>query len=204
MKIAVLGAGNIGGTLGKKWAGAGHHVFFGVRDPAGSRVQATLREISGIAIAVSIEEALAEGEAVLLAIPGRVAEDVLRANAAGLDGKIIMDAVNKIGDPQMNCLAILAEAAPRAIAYRAFNHLGWENFADPTFSGVQADLLYCGPERSERAQVERLIRDIGLRPIYCGGPEQASLLDNLTSLWLYLARNLGKGRHLAFKLLTDE
>ena len=32
MKIAVLGAGNIGGTLGKKWLAAGHEVVFGVRD----------------------------------------------------------------------------------------------------------------------------------------------------------------------------
>jgi predicted dinucleotide-binding enzyme len=204
MKIAVLGAGNIGGALGKKWSAAGHHVFFGVRDPAGSRVQAYLREISGIAMAVSMAEALSEGEVVLLAFPGRVAENVIREHASGLDGKIVLDAVNKIGDPQMNCLAILAEAAPRAIPYRAFNHLGWENFDDPTFGGVQVDLFYCGPEQSERTQVERLITDVGLRPIYCGGVEQAPLLDNLTSLWLYLARNLGKGRHLAFKLLTDE
>lgn len=204
MKIAVLGAGNIGGTLGKQWAGAGHQVFFGLRDPASSRIQAFLREISGIAMAVSMEEALDEGEVALLAIPGRVAEAVIRENAACLDGKIVLDAVNKTGEPQMNCLAILAEAAPRAIPYRAFNHLGWENFADPTFGGVQADLFYCGPERSERSRVEALIRDVGLRPVYCGGLEQAPQLDHLTSLWIYLARNLGKGRHLAFKLLTDE
>ena len=145
MKIAVLGAGNIGGTLGKKWADSGHQVYFGVRDPAGRRVQALLRDISGIAIAVSMDEALAEGEVVLLAIPGRVAEEVIQTHASGLDGKIVLDAVNKIGEPQMNCFSILAEAAPRAIAYRAFNHLGWENFDDPTFDGEQADLFYCGP-----------------------------------------------------------
>ena len=33
MKIGVLGAGNIGGTLGAKWASQQHEVFFGVRDP---------------------------------------------------------------------------------------------------------------------------------------------------------------------------
>ena len=203
MNIAVVGAGNIGGTLGKKWADSGHQVYFGVRDPAGSRIQALLREISGIATADRIDEALSEGEIVILAIPGRVAEDVIQAHAAGLKGKIIIDATNKIGDPMMNSLSLLARAAPRAILYRAFNHLGWENFADPTFAGLQADLFYCGMDRAERTQVENLIVQIGLRPIYCGGLEHAPEIDSLTSLWINLSRRLGKGRHLAFKLLTD-
>ena len=33
MKIGVIGAGNIGGTIGAKWAARDHEVFFGVRDP---------------------------------------------------------------------------------------------------------------------------------------------------------------------------
>jgi predicted dinucleotide-binding enzyme len=33
INIAILGAGHIGGTLGRKWAAAGHDIFFGVRDP---------------------------------------------------------------------------------------------------------------------------------------------------------------------------
>ena len=33
MKIAVIGAGNIGGTIGAKWASQNHEVYFGVRDP---------------------------------------------------------------------------------------------------------------------------------------------------------------------------
>ena len=203
MKIAVIGAGNIGGTLGKKWADTGNQVYFGVRDPAGSRVQAILREISGIALAVSIDEALVEGGVVLLAIPGRVAEETIRAHAAGLKGKTIIDATNKIGEPQMNCLPFLAEVAPSAALFRAFNNLGWENFVDPTFGGEQADLFFCGVDGQERATVEILIAEVGLRPIYCGGLEQAPVIDNLTSLWIDLTRRLGKGRHLALKLLTD-
>jgi predicted dinucleotide-binding enzyme len=31
MKIAVIGAGNVGATLGKRWAKLGHEVVFGVR-----------------------------------------------------------------------------------------------------------------------------------------------------------------------------
>ncbi|MGC1752755.1 MAG: NAD(P)-binding domain-containing protein [Trebonia sp.] len=35
MKIAVIGKGNIGGTLGSKWRAAGHDVVFGARDGSG-------------------------------------------------------------------------------------------------------------------------------------------------------------------------
>src|SRR3974377_1261539 len=33
LSIAVLGAGNVGGTLGRKWHVAGYRVAFGVSDP---------------------------------------------------------------------------------------------------------------------------------------------------------------------------
>ena len=204
MKIAVLGAGKIGGTLGSRWAETGHQVFFGVRDPAGARVQAVLQAIGGIAMAVAIPEALAESEVVLLAVPGLAAEEVIQTHAADLDGKIVLDATNKIGDPQMNCLAVLAKEAPGAIIFRAFNNLGWEIFANPTFNGVQADLFFCGIDHPARQKVETLIREVGLRPIYCGGNEQAESIDSLTVLWINLATRLGWGRHLALKLLVDE
>ena len=43
-RIAVLGAGKVGGTLGKKWLAAGHEVTFGVRDPGSSRLQSLQSE----------------------------------------------------------------------------------------------------------------------------------------------------------------
>src|SRR5450631_684426 len=47
MKIAIIGAGNVGGALGKSWAKAGHTIFFGVRDPAGGKTKPPLAEIGG-------------------------------------------------------------------------------------------------------------------------------------------------------------
>ena len=37
--IVVLGAGNIGGTLGRKWVAAGHQVIFGVTNPHGEKAR---------------------------------------------------------------------------------------------------------------------------------------------------------------------
>jgi 8-hydroxy-5-deazaflavin:NADPH oxidoreductase len=40
MAIAILGAGNVGGTLGTAWAARGNHVVFGVREPGAAKVKA--------------------------------------------------------------------------------------------------------------------------------------------------------------------
>ncbi|WP_199247350.1 NAD(P)-binding domain-containing protein [[Phormidium] sp. ETS-05] len=61
MKIGILGAGNIGGTLGKLWAKRGHEVYFGVRDVNSEKTQALLAESGPNAKAGSIEEAAAWG-----------------------------------------------------------------------------------------------------------------------------------------------
>ena len=41
MKLAIIGAGSVGGTLGTAWAQkkAGHEIFFGVRDPSPTKFE---------------------------------------------------------------------------------------------------------------------------------------------------------------------
>lgn len=218
LHIAVLGAGNIGGTLGRKWVAAGHQVTFGVPDPTAPRAQALRADLGQAATIGSVAEALAGSAVVVLAVPGRVVDDLIRTHAGQLDGKTIVDASNRMesrmdGGP-MNSVAALSVAAPTAHVYRAFNSLGWENFADPLFNGVQADLFYAGPQDSSagdserdpesggRATVERLIADVGLHPVYVGGPEQVGVVDGVASLWFALALGQCQGRRLAFKVLT--
>src|SRR5947209_3591830 len=58
LKIAVLGAGNIGGTLGRKWAEAGHQVFFGVNDPNGKNAQKLRSELGNKVTIGTASEAL--------------------------------------------------------------------------------------------------------------------------------------------------
>lgn len=69
MKIAVVGAGNIGVTLGRKWAAADHPVIFGVRDPQAEKVGALLSDMGHGVAAKSISGAVDEAGAVLFAKP---------------------------------------------------------------------------------------------------------------------------------------
>ncbi len=203
LRIAVLGAGNIGGTIGKKWAAAGHTVSFGVSNPSGARSQALRAELGEKARIGSVAEALAAGDVVLMAVPGKAMDETITANAAQLDGKIIIDAANRMGGGgPPNSFATLQAHTPHARLFRAFNTLGWENFADPAYNGVQADLFYCGADGEARQIVEQLIADVGLRPVRLGDVDQVGLVDALLPVWFTLAQRQGWGRQIAFKVLT--
>jgi 8-hydroxy-5-deazaflavin:NADPH oxidoreductase len=202
VRIAVLGAGNIGGTLGRKWVAAGHQVTFGVANPSGDKAQALRADLGEKAVVRTAAEALRDAEVVVFAVPGGAMEETIAANAAALDGKLVIDAANRMGASTTNSRAVYQQHAPGARYVRAFNSLGWENFANPTFDGVQADLFYAGPE-ADRALVEQLIGDVGLRPIRLGDADQAGVVDTVLGLWFALAIGQKRGRHLAFKVLTS-
>ncbi|HKS69569.1 MAG TPA: NAD(P)-binding domain-containing protein, partial [Ktedonobacterales bacterium] len=94
IRVAVLGAGNIGGALGRKWVAAGHDVTFGVRDPHDARAQALRTEAGERAKIGSVDEALAAGDVVVMALPGPAMDETIARYAAQLDGKTVVDAAN--------------------------------------------------------------------------------------------------------------
>ncbi len=200
MNIAVIGAGNIGGTLGRRWAEVGHEVAYGLRDRTSDKARALLEAFPAADIR-PVAEALVFGRAVLIATPHAAAAGLARQHAAALAGKIVIDATNNFGDPVISSVPAILEAAPEARVFRAFNSLGWEVFADPQVGGVAADHFYCGPDDEARPAVEGLIADLGLRPIWIGGHEMLPVVDGLGALWVTLALRRGWGRGTALKLL---
>ena len=196
MRIAVIGAGNIGGTLGRAWLAAGHEVRFGVPSP-----EKYAELTAGGATVTTVGDAVEGAGVVVLAMPGGAVGGILSLIAAGLDGVVVLDATNSVGGGgPLNASASVAAAAPNAVYYRAFNTLGWENFANPTFDGVAADHFFSAP-RADRDAIERLISDVGLRPAYLG-PDKQDLVDSVLPLWLTLAQLRGQ-RHLAFRIVQD-
>ena len=136
----------------------------------------------------------------MLAVPGAAAKDVLASLGAALAGKVVIDATNDVqGTGSLHALEELTDGAHPV---RAFNTLGWENFADPVFDGVTADLFYAAEEGRAQEVADRLIADVGLRPVWLGGVDTFDLVDSLTRLWFTLAFQRKLGRRLAFKMLV--
>src|SRR5262245_57700352 len=111
-KIAVLGAGKIGGTLGRKWVGAGNTVTFGVSDPNGQHAQEINADLGNRAAVGTIAEALADAEVVVFAIPGARMADTIAANAPALSDKLVIDAANRMGEQNANSLEDFRRHAP--------------------------------------------------------------------------------------------
>ncbi len=201
MRLVVIGAGHIGGTIGRAWLAAGHDVVFGVSTPG---KHADL-EATGATVTTLPEATTETADAVLLAVPGAAVQDALAQIAPAVDGSVVIDATNNVAGPgPLNASAAVAAAAPQAIYYRAFNTLGWENFATPNFpNGERADLFYAGPDGRSRDLIEQLVTDVGLRPVWVGGGENTETVDGVARLWFALVMGRHLGRHTAFRMLTD-
>lgn len=200
MNIAILGAGNIGGTLGRRWAERGHHIRFGVRNPHDARVEALLAELPG-AQAGSVAEAVAFGDVVLLAVSGGAAVEVV-TQVANWDGKILVDATN--GPPRQHPSLVedIAATAVGARVVKAFNTAGFEVLDNPHFGDLVADTFICGDDAEAKAVVTNLARGLGLEVRDVGGLANARLLEALAFLWIHLAMRGGLGREIGFKVLT--
>jgi 8-hydroxy-5-deazaflavin:NADPH oxidoreductase len=190
MKIAVIGTGFIGATLGRALANAGHEVTFGSRHADDQVAAGTTAKVA------SVGDAAAGSEVIVLALPGGAVADLTAEHGDALAGKVVIDATNRMGAEVANSRASL----PPTVRYvRAFNTLGGENMADPVFAEGRADLFFSAPE-ADRTTVETVIEGVGLRPVYVG-EDQEAIIDAVFQLWIALAVTQGRGRRLAFRLL---
>jgi predicted dinucleotide-binding enzyme len=190
VKIAIIGTGFIGSTLGRALSASGHEVSYGSRhanDGGESRANGAV---------VPIEQAVVDAEVVILAVPGAAVAELTAEHGGSLADKLVIDATNQMGAETSNARASL----PPSVRYaRAFNTLGGENMADPVFADGKADMFFSAPE-ADRATVETVIEGVGLRPVYVG-EDQEALIDALFQLWIALAIKQGRGRRLALRLL---
>jgi hypothetical protein len=210
MKIAIFGAGSVGGALGARLAAAGHQVYFGVPDPRGEKVKKLIAEIGLSAQAGTVAEAARQAEAVILATPWDATPQALR-DAGDLAGKIIVDCTNplRMGSKGLE-LAIghntsgaeqIAAMVPGAHVCKAFNQTGYGNMAQPNYGERRAVMFVCGDDEASRAKVCALSEAVGFETIDAGALRVARLLEPLAMLWIHLAFTTELKRDFAFALL---
>jgi len=208
MRIGILGAGNVGGALGRGWANKGHDVFFGVPRPKDAKTQDLVRGIGPKARAGTVADAAGFAEVVVLATPWQATQDALRG-AGNLAGKVVVDCTNPLNS-DFTGLAVgyttsgaeqVAEWAKGARVFKAFNQTGFNIMANPVFDGRPAVLFVCGDDDASKPTVLKLATDIGFEAIDAGRLVIARLLEPYAMLWIHLANAQGLGRNFAFGLL---
>jgi len=211
MKLAIIGAGNVGGTLGTAWAQkAGHEIFFGVRSPKSDKTQALLRALGGKARAGTAAEAAAFGEIIVLTTPWPSTEAAIRS-MGDLNGRIILDATNPLAmGPDGLGLEIghsisagekVQGWAKGAAVFKTLNTTGFGNMADPVFHGVKSVMFVAGDDAANKPRVIALVGALGFEVVDAGPLRNARLLEAHAMLWIELALKRGLGRDWAFAIV---
>ena len=166
MRITVIGKGNVGSGLARRWEMAGHTVTVVGREGG---------DASG-------------AEAILVAVPSTAISDAL-AKLRGLRGQVTIDATNTFAayPAGFDSLAQQVKSIVGGPTAKAFN----TNFA-ALYDQVGAEPVRPGTlfatDPEAREVTEQLIRDAGFDPIYLGDLSQAALLEKMIGVTMGVAR----------------
>ncbi|MCA9611947.1 MAG: NAD(P)-binding domain-containing protein [Myxococcales bacterium] len=204
MKVAIVGAGNVGAALGARFSHAGHDVSFGVRERTPELVERFGERVR------PLTEVAHDAELVVLAVPGSVAVEV--ASALGLhQGQVLVDCTNPIRwsegpvwapPPEGSNASALATAFPNVDVVKAFNQFGAETHADPSYGERRAEVFVAGDSDAAKAKVSTLARSAGFEPLDAGKLRNAAVLENVAVLWIHLATVGGLGRAFVLARLS--
>ncbi len=176
MKIGIIGAGHIGGTIGGLWTKAGHPVFFSSRHP--EQLQDLVARLGPLAQAGTVDQAIAFGDVVFIAVPYGALPQIGKDYSKSLAGKIVLDANNAVAGRDG---AIAEEAErdgigatsqkylPGTRLVRAFNTLSYMIFAREANRPAPRLAVPIAGDDPEAVQVAAgLVRAAGFDPVEVG------------------------------------
>jgi predicted dinucleotide-binding enzyme len=185
--ISILGAGKLGQAVGQLWHRAGHRVCFGVRSPY--KLSSLVESLGPRASAKSIEDAAAEGDIVLLAVPYTAIDEVVSLSQSRLADKIVLDATNPFAlSPEGRIVSSLgvgttagahmAQRLPASFVVRCFTHIMDELLVSrgTAQSGMWAAAI-AGDDSVAKQIASELVHDAGFVAVDIGTLAESEPLD---------------------------
>lgn len=173
-KIAVLGTGNVGDTIGSRLIEVGHTVMMGSRTTDNAKAKAFVAKHQGKASAGTFSDAAAYGEIIFNCTAGVGSIEALKmAGEKNLNGKVIVDIANPLdfskGMPPS--LAIcnthsLAEeiqkAFPQTKVVKALNTMWCGLMVNPgMINGGDHNTFVCGNDTESKGKVRAILKSFG-------------------------------------------
>jgi predicted dinucleotide-binding enzyme len=208
MQIAIIGAGNVGTTLGNAWIKLGHEISFGVRDPESVKAHSLAQQFP-TARFLPNGEAADHAEIIVLATPWQSTEEAVRS-CGDLRGKTIIDCTNPLKS-DFSGLEIgfstsggefISAWADGADVFKAMNQIGARLMDAPCFGGIVKPVMFVCGEGQQKASVILLVEQLGFTVIDAGELKIARLLEPYGMLWIHLALTQKVPGDFAFALLA--
>lgn len=187
LKVAIIGAGNIGTAISTNLAKANRS--FIIADRRIEKSKGIAQKFEGLAQALEISAAIREADIIVLAVWFDAIKELLKANASIIAGKIIIDPSNPIAPDEKGGFRkiigekdsageIISSLLPRdAKLAKALGTLGVASLENAAFKKPANVLFYATDDSSIKADIELLIHDIGFEPVLVGGIDQSIRIE---------------------------
>jgi predicted dinucleotide-binding enzyme len=175
-RIGVIGSGHIGGTIGGLWIKKGHPVTFSSRHP--EELKSMVAELGSLAHAGPVEEAIAFGDVLFIAVPYGAIPQIGKDYSAAMKGKVMLDACNAVSardgaiadEVEQNGIGVTSQKYfPGVRIVRAFNTMSYMIFAreahrpDPKLA-----IPIAGDDPQAMEVAAGLVREAGFDPVVIG------------------------------------
>ncbi len=212
MKLAILGAGNVGGALGKGWAGRGHSITYGVPSP-GNPKYAEIAGNAGSAKVTDVADAAKNADVVILATPWD-AVPVALAAFGDFGGRLLIDATNplRFGVSGLELGVgfetsggeIVAGLAKGAAVVKTMNQVGFAVMAAPKHYAVPPVMFAAGDDENAKKLALQLVAELGFDARDAGPLKISRLLEPLAMLWIGQVMTHGAPGDNAFAFLSRQ
>jgi 8-hydroxy-5-deazaflavin:NADPH oxidoreductase len=188
MTTAIIGVGKIGAALARHLVDGGESVLLAAKEQ--SNAEALAGELGPLARADSVEDAIADADAVVYAVWLDTMRELIPRHARLLEGKVVIDPSNPIGfdekgqsfrtlpDEQSAGSVVIALLPPRAHYVKAFGTLVGDTFETAARRQPRPVVLFYATDDDLAATTaERLIRAAGFDPLRAGGVADAGRIE---------------------------
>ena len=204
MRIAIIGAGSVGATLGQAWLEHGEDVTWGLRNPADAKYAGLPKERRKQGAEVA-----KDAEVVVIATPWSATEAAVKG-LGNLASKVVIDCTNPLGMGPEGLQLVLgfntsageqvASWAPGAFVFKTLHTTGAGNMAKAAQYAIKPMMLVAGDAAAKKPVVMELLNKLGFEPVDAGPLKNARLLEPFAMVWIDQAMKRGRGRDFAFAM----
>lgn len=204
MKIAVLGTGMVGETIGTKLVELGHQVMMGSRTHDNEKALKWKAKLGEKASNGTFFNAASFGEIIFNCTSGKVSLEALQlAGRENLSGKILVDIANPLdfsnGMPPTLSICntdslgeVLQRQFPDVKVVKTLNTLNCQLMVNPGLLKEETSLFVSGNDAGAKKTVTKLLNDFGWKDIIdLGDISTARGTEQLLPIWIRLMSSLG-------------